>query len=46
MYAIRSYYVLGALLASCGGSADAGGTPKIGVAIYKFDDTFMRNNFV
>ncbi|MCE5256525.1 MAG: galactose/glucose ABC transporter substrate-binding protein MglB [Spirochaetaceae bacterium] len=27
------------LLASCGGGA--GGKPKIGVAIYKFDDTFM-----
>jgi len=38
---LATLVVLGALLASCGGSADAGGTPKIGVAIYKFDDTFM-----
>lgn len=29
-----------ALLVSCGGAA-GGGKPKIGVAIYKFDDTFM-----
>jgi methyl-galactoside transport system substrate-binding protein len=28
------------LLASCGGSSSSG-KPKIGVAIYKFDDTFM-----
>ncbi|HPM72385.1 MAG TPA: galactose ABC transporter substrate-binding protein, partial [Spirochaetales bacterium] len=38
---LATLVVVGALLASCGGSADAGGTPKIGVAIYKFDDTFM-----
>lgn len=31
--------VLAVLLASCGGAAS--GKPKIGVAIYKFDDTFM-----
>lgn len=27
--------------AFAGGSKDASGMPKIGVAIYKFDDTFM-----
>lgn len=31
--------VLAVLLASCAGGA--GGKPKVGVAIYKFDDTFM-----
>jgi methyl-galactoside transport system substrate-binding protein len=31
--------VLAVLFASCGGAAS--GKPKIGVAIYKFDDTFM-----
>ncbi|HWR13125.1 MAG TPA: galactose ABC transporter substrate-binding protein [Rectinemataceae bacterium] len=34
-----AFAVLAVLLASCGGSAS--GKPKIGVAIYKFDDTFM-----
>ena len=34
-----AFAVLAVLLASCGGAAS--GKPKIGVAIYKFDDTFM-----
>jgi len=33
------FAVLAVLLASCGGASS--GKPKIGVAIYKFDDTFM-----
>ncbi len=38
---LSALVVIGALFVSCGGSAAASGTPKIGVAIYKFDDTFM-----
>jgi len=38
---LSALVVTGALFVSCGGSAAASGTPKIGVAIYKFDDTFM-----
>ena len=37
---LSALVVLGALFVSCGGGADAG-LPKMGVAIYKFDDTFM-----
>ncbi len=37
---VAALAVVSALLVSCGGAA-AGGKPKIGVAIYKFDDTFM-----
>ncbi len=38
---LSALVVIAALFVSCGGSAAASGTPKIGVAIYKFDDTFM-----
>ncbi|MHA0855349.1 galactose ABC transporter substrate-binding protein [Paenibacillus sp. CMAA1364] len=33
--------LLGSMLAGCSNSADGGKEPQIGVAIYKFDDTFM-----
>ncbi|PKL24888.1 MAG: galactose/glucose ABC transporter substrate-binding protein MglB [Spirochaetae bacterium HGW-Spirochaetae-3] len=38
---LSALVVIGALFVSCGGSTAASGTPRIGVAIYKFDDTFM-----
>jgi methyl-galactoside transport system substrate-binding protein len=37
---VAALAAVSALLVSCGGAA-GGGKPKIGVAIYKFDDTFM-----
>ncbi|OAB46983.1 galactose ABC transporter substrate-binding protein [Paenibacillus antarcticus] len=33
--------LLGSVVAGCSNSADGGKEPQIGVAIYKFDDTFM-----
>lgn len=39
--AILAGALLGSVVAGCSNSADGGKEPQIGVAIYKFDDTFM-----